>query len=374
VSQQRVGVGLIGASASSTAWAARAHIPAIRSLPDFELRAISTSSAASAKAAAGVHEVADAYADHRELIAHPGVDLVVVSVKVPMHREIIEDVLAAGKMVFSEWPLGNGWQETDRLAAAAAAGGVRTFVGLQARFVPEFCYLRDLVRQGYVGDVLSTSLIGSSVAWGSPTTSAHSYMYDVANGATLLTVPVMHTLEALRVIFGEVQSLSAQVMTRQPTVQVSDLASVIANSAPDQVAVTGTFADQTFFSMYYRAGVSRGQNLHWEINGTEGDVIIEAAHGNLANTELRIAGGRGRDTSTAVLPVPAEYTEATSLAAGSPAANVARLYRQLARDCREGTQVVPDFAYAAGHARLAAAIERASRTGIRERFDGPTGP
>jgi predicted dehydrogenase len=47
-----IGVGVIGASPLSPGWAAVAHIPAIQALPDFALRAVSTSRQESAAAAA----------------------------------------------------------------------------------------------------------------------------------------------------------------------------------------------------------------------------------------------------------------------------------------------------------------------------------
>ena len=99
-----IGVGIIGAS-PGTGWAAATHVPALRALPQYDLRAVATSRAESARRAAAEWDV-DAFDDPRQLIAHPGVDLIVVAVKVPDHHELVTQALAAGKMVFSEWPLG----------------------------------------------------------------------------------------------------------------------------------------------------------------------------------------------------------------------------------------------------------------------------
>lgn len=62
--------------------------------------------------------------------------MVVVSVKVPMHKELTMPILKAKKDVFVEWPLGNGLQEAEELAALAKKQGVQTVVGLQARNLP----------------------------------------------------------------------------------------------------------------------------------------------------------------------------------------------------------------------------------------------
>ena len=62
-------------------------------------------------------------------------DLVVVSVKLPLHRDVALPALRAGKDVFVEWPLAIG-DEIEELLLAAKEGGGRTVVGLQARCSP----------------------------------------------------------------------------------------------------------------------------------------------------------------------------------------------------------------------------------------------
>src|SRR5439155_1429878 len=85
-------------------------------------------------------------------------------VKVPHHLELATAALTAGKAVYCEWPLGNGVREAEQLAALAKQQGVLAVAGLQARAAPSVLYVRGLVRQGYVGEVLSTTLICSGAA------------------------------------------------------------------------------------------------------------------------------------------------------------------------------------------------------------------
>ncbi|GJM70346.1 hypothetical protein HMSSN036_25620 [Paenibacillus macerans] len=47
------------------------------------------------------------------------VDLVVISVKVPHHYEMIKEAIAAGKHVYSEWPLTVTPEEAEELAELA---------------------------------------------------------------------------------------------------------------------------------------------------------------------------------------------------------------------------------------------------------------
>jgi len=158
---KEIGVGIIGASPNKAGWAVNAHIPALRAVPGYQLRAVATSRRTSADAAAAAFCV-DAFDDARALIDHPGVDLVVVVVKVPQHHDLVAQALAAGKMVYCEWPLGVDVAEATHLAELAEVTGVRTVIGLQARFAPALRRLRELVAEGYVGRVLATTLIGSA--------------------------------------------------------------------------------------------------------------------------------------------------------------------------------------------------------------------
>jgi hypothetical protein len=55
-------------------------------------------------------------------------------------------------------------------------------------------------------------------------------------------------------------------------------------TAEDQVMVSGLLEGGAAFSIHYRGGVSRGTNLLWEINGTEGDLQLTAAGARLRST------------------------------------------------------------------------------------------
>ena len=150
-----LGVGIIGVS-PTRGWAATAHIPALRALPNYEIAALSAHSAESARAAGEVFGVSAVFSDHEELVTHPDIDLVAVTVKVPHHRELVSAALAAGKAVYCEWPLGRDLDDARAMAALAVEQGMRTVVGLQARQAPAIEFVQELLKDGYVGEVLST--------------------------------------------------------------------------------------------------------------------------------------------------------------------------------------------------------------------------
>src|SRR5882762_10841517 len=60
---------------------------------------------------------------------------------------------------------------------------------------PAFNRLRDLVAEGYVGKVLSCTMIVSTPTWGTEFTHDWAYMADRSNGNTLLTSPGGHSID-----------------------------------------------------------------------------------------------------------------------------------------------------------------------------------
>jgi predicted dehydrogenase len=369
-----LGVGIIGVS-PARGWAATAHIPALRALPNYEIRALSAHSPESARAAGEAFGVAAVFTDHLETVVRPDVDLVAVTVKVPHHLELVSAALAAGKAVYCEWPLGRDLGEARVMAALAAKQGLRTIVGLQARQAPAIEFVRELVSDGYVGEVLSTTMIGVSLT-GDVIIQPNVYMLDVNNGATLLTVAVGHSLDALNHVLGEFAELSAVSAIRRPLITAEETREQIVKTAADQIAVVGTLTSGAIASIHVREAVAGRTGFLWEINGSDGTLRITADAALPEIFPLTVAGARGRG-EPALLPIPAALTEkwpTLSHLAGAPAYNVGRAYAAFAADIERGTHTVPDFADAVRRHEVLAAIETSAASGERINTRTPTGP
>src|SRR6266699_864972 len=361
---QKIRVGIIGAN-PDRGWAMQAHIPALKSLSDeFEITALSTSRSVSAAAAGKLFGVPLAFDNHHDLVKSAAVDAVAITVKVPYHFELAADALTAGKAVYCEWPLGNGLEEAERLAALAEKKGVLAVVGLQVRSAPSVAYVHDLIKQGYVGDVLSTTVIGSGMGWGPTEEPFNAYLNDKKNGATMLSIALGHAADAMCYCLGEVRELSATMTVRRKTFTIAGTGERKPRTADDQVCVSGLLEGGAAFSMHYRGGVSRGTNLLWEINGTEGDLQLTAAGGQAQIFEMTVHGGNGKDQALQVLPVPEQYC--WSPPQQGPGSNLAQAYVRFARDFREGTHFCPTFDDGVTRHRLLHAIEIAAATGQRQ--------
>jgi predicted dehydrogenase len=231
---------------------------------------------------------------------------------------------------------------------------------LQARSAPVFRYLRDLITDGYVGEVLSTSIVASGFSWGGSVASAGTaFSLDATNGVSMLTVPMGHTLDAAAFLLGELTDVTATVANRRPLVVDEETGQLLPMTVADQVAVTGRFASGAVASVHFRGGLNRSTNLLWEINGTEGDLLITGAMGHVQLVDLTVKGVRGNGDGLVELEVPASYQLVEGVPPGARISNVANAYALLREDWATGSAHVPTFDHSVLRHRTIDAIAQA---------------
>lgn len=356
---EKIKVGVIGLNPDSQ-WASKSHLPALRHLSDtFEIIGVANSTHESAVKAADVLQIPIAYETPDALIASADIELVVITVKVPYHYDLVKAALEAGKHVYCEHPLGNGLPETEQLAAIAERENVVAAVGTQMVVSPEVIYLDRLIKDGYVGRVLSTTLIGSGGPWSDQAIAADYYLYDKTNGATMLTIPLGHTLAGVTKVLGDFDTLTAKMINNFTTVKLKDSDKIKPKTAEDQIMVIGQLKNGAAISIHYRGGVSRGTNLLWEINGTEGDIQVTGPLGHGQFVPLTIRGARGEDRELQPFSIPNEMFE--GLPDDPVIRNVAQVYKRLAADIKNKTKTAPSFDDAVLLGRLISEIEQSSK-------------
>jgi predicted dehydrogenase len=145
----------------------------------------------------------------------------------------------------------------------------------------------------------------------------------------------------MRDVLGGFGDLSARMIKRRNTMYVTNTGETIPSTAEDQILVHGALESGAAFSIHYRGGMSRGTNLLWKINGTEGDIQVTGAHGHGQIVQLSIHGANG-DTSELV-PLTPPASAYNGWPDNSVARNAARVYALIAQDIRSGTRSAPSF-------------------------------
>ncbi|MEY4437066.1 MAG: hypothetical protein RL100_530 [Actinomycetota bacterium] len=96
---------------------------------------------------------AQATGDYHDVINHPDVDVISVCSPNFLHHEIAMAVIAAGKHLWIEKPMGRNAQESREIAEACAAKGLMTAVGFNYRQAPVLSHARDLIKTGQLGEI-----------------------------------------------------------------------------------------------------------------------------------------------------------------------------------------------------------------------------
>ncbi len=356
----KIRLGIIGANAKY-GWSMRAHLPALLALPEYELSAVCTSSAETAAESAKAYGAKSAYHDFHEMVAQPDIDLVSVSVRVPLHHEMVMAALAAGKHVFCEWPLGANLGEAQEMASLARSKGVTNMVGLQARGAPAILHLKELISQGYVGEVLACNMTmflpgvlqrGISMPW----------MADREKGGNTLTIGTGHAIDAFCFCLGEFREISAKVATQVPEWETSEPGKRVPVNAADNVLITGTLVGGAVASAHVATVPWHGTGWRMEVYGREG-TLTASSQEMIQFGNITIRGAHGGETQLAEVPIPEALTHVPGEVPMGAPFNVGQIYRSLGQAIKDGGEATPGFGLAVERHQLLAAMEQSSNAG-----------
>ena len=358
--EKRIRLGIIGANVGY-GWTPRAHAPALAELPGIELAAVCTAHEETARESAEKFNVPLAYSDHQKMLEEADLDVVAVVVRVPKHYELTMDVIRADKHVYTEWPLGANLVEAQEMAVLARERNLSTMVGLQSRAAPVFLALKDLIEDGYVGEVLSAALrqFSSGVL---ERTSGRTWQKDVELGATTLTIPFGHSIDAMCMCLGEFESVSATVRTQVSQWHESDTDRMVDVTSPDTIAVKGVLASGAVASAQVINVPYHGSGYRFEIYGTGGTLVVTSG-GSPSTESARLFGARGGTSEIEELEIASSYTLVPDAVPDGAPFNIAQLWNRFAVGIQGADAVEPNFDTAVQRHRLLEAIQISSDTG-----------
>ncbi|WP_018885757.1 Gfo/Idh/MocA family protein [Paenibacillus massiliensis] len=362
---KKIGVGIIGASPYG-GWASISHVPAIQNLSEFELVAVCTSRQESADEAAKKFNVL-ALTDPYELSLHPDVDVVVITVKVPEHARLVKAALNAGKHVYCEWPLARTTSEALELLSLAEDKGVRHVIGLQGRANPAINYVKDLISDGYVGEVQSVKInyeISTFPNMGNTINESHVYFLDEYNGADQLTIGAGHLLDGIHHIFGEFSQVSARLETKVKEVNVIETGDIVSATAPDHVEVDGILSNTATISL--RVSNTDSDIFSMKISGTEGMLHLNSKDKLMFEMDPFTLEGSQENGDLKELEIPSSYYLVPSELRSGAQFNVAQLYAQFYQDLATNKHETPDFQIGVQVHRLMDVIREAATTGTKQ--------
>jgi len=124
----------------------RAIIAELQKIEQVEIAAVCDVAAPRLKSAAGLVRGAAAFDNHRALLdTRADVTAIVVATPTHLHRQIVEDCLAAGRHVYCEAPIAASVEDCEAIATAAAGAGTVAQAGFQGRSNPTYRRAQPLV-------------------------------------------------------------------------------------------------------------------------------------------------------------------------------------------------------------------------------------
>ncbi len=144
-----VRVGIVGSRFQADCIAA-----AVRAVPD-EAQVVAVASPTPGNAAdlARRHGIPAVYADYRELLRDPAVELVSITTPNDLHARIAIDAAAAGKHVVCEKPLCVTLEEADAMLDACRRAGVLLLYAEELFFAPKYVKAKQMADEGAFGRV-----------------------------------------------------------------------------------------------------------------------------------------------------------------------------------------------------------------------------
>ena len=222
-------VGIVGVGRGATV-----HALAFRLVDGFEVRAICARTPLSLKRAVMTLGIADVSTDWRSFVRRDDLDVISIAAPTALHHPIAMAALVAGKHVLVEKPLALTSAECHELADAAASSGAAAVTCFTTRWSPERAKVRQLVRDGVIGDPYWVRLALSNGYW-HPTRAEESvWMYDRDQSGGYLTGLVADDIDFVCSLFGPPAQVCADIRTSVPMRLLPD-------GSP--VAITG---DDTF--------------------------------------------------------------------------------------------------------------------------------
>jgi virulence factor len=191
----QVRIGFIGAGGLAN----HVHYPSLAEDPRVELAAVCDLDEAKLARTADKYGVKARYTQYPRMLEKEALDAVyVIMPPMPLHP-IVLDCLAAGKHVFIEKPPGVRTEDTRAWAGEAERRRLKTMVGFNRRFAAVFVAAREAVQET-----------------GRPSMAMAEFHKDMAAegpyyGISILRTDIIHVVDALRDLGGDVADVTAHV-------------------------------------------------------------------------------------------------------------------------------------------------------------------
>ncbi len=172
-----------------------------------------------------LYKIAQVYDSYREMAKDPQIHAVCIAVPNNLHFEIAMEMIKYKKHVLVEKPIAVNSESAAKLVSAAKENDVIIATGHMWRYHKDVQYLKKVIEDGVLGDIVQTKAYGLHLQWGP---SGWFAQKSQAGGGALIDMGV-HAIDTTRYLLGDpvVKSVYASVGTRFGGYDVDDFAQVM---------------------------------------------------------------------------------------------------------------------------------------------------
>ncbi|MEZ4736273.1 MAG: Gfo/Idh/MocA family oxidoreductase [Caldilineaceae bacterium] len=149
---QKVKIGVVGCGVVATAY----YLPYLMRMKDAEITAVCDRVAGRAADCVRLFGAKAAYEDYEAMLAQADLDAVFILTAPGTHVPFTLAAVQAGKHVLLQKPMATTLADARAIAQAVRTAGVKALIepSSNSPLDPDVAHLRDLVRQGVLGDIL----------------------------------------------------------------------------------------------------------------------------------------------------------------------------------------------------------------------------
>jgi predicted dehydrogenase len=216
-----------------------------------------------------------ATADWRELVAREDVDLVHVCTPNDLHAEQTVAALEAGKHVYCDKPMAADLDGAERILAAARPARGKLGVVFQNRFFPATLRAKELVEEGFLGDVLAFRAAYLHSGYVDPARPMSWRLDRARSGAGALGDLGSHAIDMMLHLVGPFTTVSATLDTlvkeRPPSGGRHEGGGMVAVEVDDAAYLAvRTLSGATGTIEASRVSTGTNDDFRFEIHGTGG--------------------------------------------------------------------------------------------------------
>jgi predicted dehydrogenase len=293
-------IGVVGMGFGS-----RVQIPGLLKLDGVEVIAVMSSGRLeSARQAAADYKIKHVCTTFEEMLQIPGLDAVSIVTPPYQHHQLTLQAFAAGKHVLCEKPLATSLEEAQQMLEAARRSGLVGMVDHEFRYVPARAFATELIKQGWLGQLITANISMLSGSAADPRARGWSWLFDRESGGGFLGALGSHYIDTLRTWFGEIAAVSAEIDTVVKNRYLPNSNETRAVTADDSFTLLCRFARGGKGIINVSAVTPFGNGERIEVYGSQGSLVIDS--------EGRLYGGRVGEDHLQVLQIPARYTSGPS--------------------------------------------------------------